>query len=171
MRHDPSRFPGLGICAAPFLPVTHFLTACAPAMASFSSPLTLSKWVPKIISGGDRAAQHAQPGLLGSDGTCYPCVVEQNTWQDAKSHAGSEEWSALHDFLVQARWCGTGNSLREALARGHFQMAHKTGSAVRPRGESATPSGQAGPAPVRGTQFERHWRMSARIRALISSAC
>ena len=65
--------------------------------------------------------------------------VDMGEW-DAGFHATmSEERSTLHDFLVQARWCDSGNSLREALARGHFQMAHETGSAVRPPGESATP--------------------------------
>ena len=128
------------ICDTPFLPVTHLFDACAPAMAAFSPPLTHSERVPKIIFVGDRPAPHAQLGLRGPDRPCYPCAVDENPWQDAKIYATSEERCVLHHFLRLHQWRGTGASLREALAKGHFQMAHETGSAVRPPGESATPS-------------------------------
>ena len=132
----PHDFPAFG---PPFFARYTLFDACAPAMAAFSPPLTLSECVPKIISAGDRPAQHAQPGLPGpapmEHGACSRCVVDD----DAKIYVGSDERSALHHFLVQAQWLGSGNSLREALARGDFRMTRETCSAVWPPGESATP--------------------------------
>ena len=92
-----------------------------------------------IVSAGDRPAQHAQQGLPAPRyGVCTRCVVDKSGW-DADFHARSEERYALHHVLVQARWRGSGNSLRAALAREDFEFAHETGSTVRPPVEYSTP--------------------------------
>ena len=65
-------------------------------------------------------------------------MVNNGAW-DAIFHGRSEERSALHHLLVQARWRGSGDSLGAALASEDFQFAYETGSTVRPCVEYSTP--------------------------------
>ena len=84
----------------------------------------------EIMFLGDRPAQHhAQPLHPAPPAGCFPCVVNKGAC-DAVFHERSEERSALHHVLVQARWRGSGDSLRAVLGREDFQFL-RTRLAVR----------------------------------------
>ena len=106
---------------------------------------------------GDRPAQHhAQPLHPAPPAGCFPCVVNKGAC-DAVFHERSEERSALHHVLVQARWRGSGDSLRAALGREDFQFL-RTRLAVRCGHLSSIPlQWPSGPHPLREARIERYW--------------
>ena len=111
----------------------------------------------EIMFLGDRPAQHhAQPLHPAPPAGCFPCVVNKGAC-DAVFHERSEERSALHHVLVQARWRGSGDSLRAALGREDFQFL-RTRLAVRCGHLSSIPlQWPSGPHPLREARIERYW--------------